>query len=131
LGFDRLQDERFPLGQGAELADPLLDGQHLFWIKPSRLVFAKPGNEWDRVAGIEQLNGVLDFFRGELEVARDDNNIFGHKFPNQTRMAAVVNCHIEAAITQLPVGFNRRYSPVSVRQREKSVAGRGQRQVEK
>jgi hypothetical protein len=80
---------------------------------------------------IEQLNGVLDFFRGELKVARDDNNIFGHKFPNQTRMAAVVNCHIEAAITQLPVGFNRRYSPVSVRQREKSVAGRGQRQVEK
>ena len=63
-------------------------------VEPSRLVLPEPGNKRNGVPGIQQLDGVLDFFRREFEVAGDDNNIFGHRIPDQTREEAALNCHI-------------------------------------
>ena len=123
LGLDRFEYKGLALSQRAELPDALLDRHDLFRIEPPRLVLAEPRNKRNRVPGIQQLNSMLDFFRWEFEVAGDDNNIFGHRIPDQTRVAAGLNCHIPRAEAQLPIRFQRLFGSGSQGELQACLAG--------
>ena len=60
LRLDRLENGLFAFSQGTELPHALLHATHLVLVQSTRLLFAETSDERNRVAFIQQVDGILD-----------------------------------------------------------------------
>ena len=70
LRFDRAENGLFSLVEQAELGDAVANAADLFFVEAARLVATVTGNEWHRVAVVQEGDSAGDFIVLDAKLAR-------------------------------------------------------------